>query len=140
MAPCPLQFRLLLECLTKLGAALVRDPDRPVFTVYELQEGYFGSPRGKRYPLDIRPDGQIVTVSEIRALLVHIGFAQIPFWDVAKELGAGTTQPTMTSGHNQGSSAAVLHDHSIVLCSECKRPLGPSEIHLSKHPNCAILN
>lgn len=80
MSPCPLPFRRVLERLRLLEADLVRDDSNDVIMVHEGHNGYYGSLRGRRYPLRHRPDSQFVPVVEIDKMLEHLEFSREAFW------------------------------------------------------------
>jgi hypothetical protein len=132
----------LLKRLTDLGAALLTDHSlgREVYMVFERQEGYFGQPRGGRFPLIIRPLQQLVPKKEISSLLAHIGYDFDGFWDF--EDGGG--KPTMQSQQAQlalaSASAGILHEISIVLCVSCSRPLEAIEVPDKICKQCSMVN
>jgi hypothetical protein len=130
----------VLERLTKLDAALVIDHSlgQFVFMVYEIQGGYNGAPRGKRYPLRIRPAEELVTLREIDAMLRHLGFSATEFWNFEHQVSDAPVQPPLLAVNPK--LAAILHDVELSLCPECHRPLELVEIPQRICAKCATVN
>ena len=132
MKPSPLSFQRLANRLHSLGAALVKEgPD--VLMVYERDEGYLSLPRGKRYPLKIRPAEQVVPLLEIDKCLLHLGFSANEFWAI----NDGYLDSGQPNKANDSSTkivkAGVLLPVPVLICPSCDTPM-PGGVCLNCRP------
>ena len=136
MSPCPLTYKRLLVRLRILEAELVRDEKNSCLIVFERGDGYFGHPRGKRYPLRIRPEGQLVPVAEIEKLLEHVGFDSNGFWQLAE--GEHAADPVAIAPAPRPmlpTAAGIFQNHKQILkpvCDICHAPLSNSDQQVAR--------
>jgi len=134
LSPSPLAFQRLLDRLKSLGAALVLELDSKVLMVYERDEGYFGLPRGKRYPLVVRPNDQAVPLLEIETCLAHIGFSANAFWSIDDGYLDSRSHVVIPIPENP-IQVGILQPVPVDCCPACNSPM--PENHCAK---CATVH
>lgn len=133
MNPSPLAFARVLDRLRVLGAALVEEggPEH-VLMVYERDEGYYGLPRGKRYPLKVRPTAQAVPLLEIEKMLQHLEFSVDAFWAIDDGHLDALAPIRYPEPKTQPVLAGVFQAHAAMGCC----PVCNSEMEAGVCPKC----